>query len=122
MNVPAVSYSIVYDGRDITKNISQYIKSVTYTDALEGQSDEVQIVLDDSSAVWQNAWYPDKGSILKVTIGSMNCGEFQIDESGKQYKNEFAIMQNLPKGPEVIYPPAVATAKAVYPAPAYGSR
>lgn len=49
-------------------------------------------------------------------------GEFQIDESGKQYKNEFAIMQNLPNGPEVIYPPAVATAKAVYPAPAYGSR
>jgi len=49
-------------------------------------------------------------------------GEFQVDETGKQYKNEFAIMQNLPNGPEVIYPPAVATAKAVYPAPAYGSR
>ena len=80
MNVPAVSYSIIYDGRDITKNISQYIESVTYTDALEGQSDEVQIVLDDSTAIWQNAWYPNKGSILKVTIGVMNCGEFQIDE------------------------------------------
>lgn len=56
------------------------------------------------------------GKIVTVT------GEFQIDETGKQYKNEFAIMQNMPNGPEVIYPPAVATAKAAYPAPAYGSR
>lgn len=80
MNVPAVSYSIVYNGRNITNTISEYVELLTYTDALEGQSDEVQIILDDSTGVWQNAWYPNKGSILKVTIGSMNCGEFQIDE------------------------------------------
>ena len=49
-------------------------------------------------------------------------GEYQIDDTGKQYKNEFAIMQNLPGGPEVIYPAAVATAKGVYPAPAYSAR
>jgi branched-chain amino acid transport system substrate-binding protein len=49
-------------------------------------------------------------------------GEYQIDNTGKQYKNEFAIMQNLPGGPEVIYPAAVATAKGVYPAPAYSAR
>lgn len=49
-------------------------------------------------------------------------GEFKIDETGKQYKNEFAIMQNMPGGPEVIYPPAVATAKGVYPAPPFNQR
>ena len=31
-------------------------------------------------------------------------------------------MQNLPAGSEVIYPPEVATAKAVYPAPAFKDR
>jgi len=56
------------------------------------------------------------GKIVTVT------GEFQIDETGKQFKNEFAIMQNMPGGTEVIYPPAVATAKGVYPAPPYASR
>ncbi len=56
------------------------------------------------------------GKIVTLT------GEFQIDNTGKQYKNEFAIMQNMPGGPEVVYPPAVATAKGVYPAPAYNAR
>ena len=56
------------------------------------------------------------GKIVTVT------GEFQIDETGKQFKNEFAIMQNMPAGPEVIFPPQVATAKGVYPAPPYSAR
>jgi len=50
------------------------------------------------------------------------CGEYQIDETGKQYKNEFSIMQTLPNGLEVVYPPAVATAKPVYPVPAFANR
>jgi branched-chain amino acid transport system substrate-binding protein len=49
-------------------------------------------------------------------------GEYQIDNTGKQFKNEFAIMQNMPGGPEVVFPAAVATAKGVYPAPAYSAR
>lgn len=80
MNVPGIDYTIIYDGRNITKDISGYIESITYNDVLEGASDEVQIVLDDSNSVWQNAWYPDKGSILELRIGTMNCGKFEIDE------------------------------------------
>jgi len=49
-------------------------------------------------------------------------GEYQIDNTGKQYKSEFAIMQNMPGGPEVIYPVVLATAKGVYPAPPYNAR
>ena len=56
------------------------------------------------------------GKIVTVT------GEYQIDNTGKQFKNEFAIMQNMPSGPEVVFPAAVATAKGVYPAPAYSAR
>ena len=44
-------------------------------------------------------------------------GPYEIDDTGKQFKNEFAVMQNMPNGPEVVYPPEVATAKAVYPVP-----
>ena len=49
-------------------------------------------------------------------------GPYQIDETGKQFKNEFAVMQNMPTGPEVVYPPEVATAKAIYPVPPYKDR
>ena len=50
------------------------------------------------------------------------CGEYQIDQTGKQYKNEFSIMQTLPDGLEVVYPPAVATARPVYPVPPFAKR
>ena len=56
------------------------------------------------------------GKIVTIT------GEYQIDNTGKQFKNEFAIMQNMPSGPEVVFPAAVATAKGVYPAPAFNAR
>ncbi|MGH8708241.1 MAG: amino acid ABC transporter substrate-binding protein [Burkholderiales bacterium] len=50
------------------------------------------------------------------------CGEYQIDETGKQFKNEFAVVQTLPDGLEVVYPPPIATAKPVYPAPPFAKR
>lgn len=56
------------------------------------------------------------GKITTVT------GEYQIDETGKQFKNEFSIMQSLPDGLEVVYPTAVATAKPVYPVPPFAQR
>jgi branched-chain amino acid transport system substrate-binding protein len=56
------------------------------------------------------------GKIVTLT------GPYEIDQTGKQYKNEFVVMQNLPGGPEVVYPPEVATAKAVYPAPPFKDR
>jgi branched-chain amino acid transport system substrate-binding protein len=49
-------------------------------------------------------------------------GPYQIEESGKQISMEFVIMQNLENGPEVVFPETIATAKAAYPAPPFGSR
>ncbi|HEX2889848.1 amino acid ABC transporter substrate-binding protein [Vineibacter terrae] len=70
-----------------------------------------------------------EGAKLKEAALKLNdkivtvTGEYQIDQTGKQFKNAFSIMQNLPGGGlEVVYPPQVATAKAVYPAPAFDQR
>lgn len=49
-------------------------------------------------------------------------GPYEIDATGKQFKSEFAVMQNMPTGPEAVFPPEIATAKAVYPAPPYKDR
>ena len=49
-------------------------------------------------------------------------GPYKIEDTGKQVSMEFVIMQNMKGGPEVVYPPAIATAKPAYPAPAYSTR
>lgn len=81
--MPTVSntpYSITYNNRNITADISRFLLSLTYSDKTEGESDEVSIELEDVDGLWQNNWYPEKGANLTVTIGALNCGKFQIDE------------------------------------------
>ncbi|MDA7949493.1 MAG: amino acid ABC transporter substrate-binding protein [Hyphomicrobiaceae bacterium] len=49
-------------------------------------------------------------------------GPYEIQDNGKQIQMEFVVMQNQPKGLEVVYPPSVATGKAIYPVPNYDKR
>jgi len=78
-------WEIQYDGKDITAQIAPYVLQVTYTDNLAGQSDELEINLDDRDHRWKNAWAPGKGDKISLKIGYegeglLPCGEFQIDE------------------------------------------
>ena len=77
---------ITYNNKDITKNISKYIKNVTYTDYEKGQSDELSITLNDTDKFFQNDWRPLKGDKISAQIGYedgelLDCGNFTIDES-----------------------------------------
>lgn len=76
---------ILYNKEDITKNISSYIQSVTYTDYEKDQSDELSITLNDYDGYFQNDWYPEKGDKISAQIGYegeklLDCGVFTIDE------------------------------------------
>ena len=83
--VPQPVWNLVYRGKDITRRISPAVLSVTYTDNLEGQADEVEVVLEDLDHRWKNAGLPAKGDALSLTLGYLNAklldaGEYQIDE------------------------------------------
>lgn len=78
-------FKIEYENKDITASILQNVSSVTYTDFEHGQSDEVEIQLEDKDHLWKGSWYPSKGDSLKLNIGYigeklLNCGSFEIDE------------------------------------------
>lgn len=77
-------FSVVYAGKDITKDVTQNMISVTYSDRLQGQSDEVELVLDDTDGKWSNDWYPEKGDQIDLELGyedmMVACGRFEIDE------------------------------------------
>jgi branched-chain amino acid transport system substrate-binding protein len=65
---------------------------------------------------------------LKETALSLNgktivaTGEYHIEPTGRQIKMGFSVMQNLPSGIEVIYPPGVATSPGVFPVPKFQDR
>lgn len=78
--VPQTVFSVTYNNRNITADISRFLLSLSYSDKTQGETDEVSIELEDVDHLWQNNWYPEKGANIVVTIGSLNCGIFQIDE------------------------------------------
>lgn len=79
------TFKLLYENHDITVDVAPYVLSIEYTDSEHGQSDEIQIQLEDSDKLWQGDWYPSKGDTLNLQIGYagdklLNCGSFEIDE------------------------------------------
>jgi phage protein D len=84
MNAPVATYKVIYSSKDITKDISEHLLSLTYTDKVEGEPDELTISLEDVDGNWQNAWYPKTGDIISAEIEMqgvvLQCGSFTVDE------------------------------------------
>lgn len=79
------TFIVEYENKDITAQISSNVLSVSYTDFEHGQSDEIEIQVEDNQNLWKSSWYPSKGDALKLHIGYkdeklLNCGCFEIDE------------------------------------------
>ena len=60
--------SINYEGKNITNQIEQYIKSIVYTDVASGSSDTITLELIDRDKKWMGAWKPSKGDAIEVII------------------------------------------------------
>lgn len=83
--VPHPVFVLAYEQKNITSDITPYVRSVTYTDYLSGQSDELEVELEDADGRWARHWYPSKGDTLSLKIGYeaaplLPCGAFEIDE------------------------------------------
>jgi len=83
-SVPKYSYLIQYNGKNVTGDLAPMLLSLNYTDRVEGSADEVELRLDDTDGRFRNAWLPERGDSLVITLGnagvSVNCGTFEVDE------------------------------------------
>lgn len=84
MNLQPATYTVFYNNKNITKDISAHLVQLTYADKVAGESDELELQLEDADLLWQNDWYPEKGAKISATIEQdgyqLKCGEFTIDE------------------------------------------
>lgn len=83
--IPEPKVIVIYERRDITTVISPALIEISYTDFMEGESDSVEMTLEDADRRWQNAWYPQHGDMVSVQLGYASgpllpCGDFEVDE------------------------------------------
>lgn len=79
------AFLLEYDNKDITASLTPIINSITYTDHLEGESDELEVEVSNASGRWLDAWYPEKGAGLNLRLGwegepLLPCGQFTLDD------------------------------------------
>lgn len=84
--------AVKYNSTDISADISKHLKSISYTDNLSGEADDLQLTLEDCDGLWQSDWMPEKGALLDVELEQHNwqrlsalpqrlrLGLFEIDE------------------------------------------
>lgn len=86
-----VSVQITIAGKDVTKDISPYNMTFSYSDVLEGESDTAQINLHDEKRLFVADWFPKRGDTAEITLSRENwgsdtgvttlpLGSFEIDE------------------------------------------
>jgi uncharacterized protein len=75
----------MYQGTNITADISPMVTGITYTDRLVDAAGEAEIELEDRDKRWQGPWYPQQGDWVNLMIGYQGqallpCGDFQVDD------------------------------------------
>lgn len=81
-----IALKILYEGKDITAEVSPMCTRVAYNDFWRSQSDELEMEFEDSKGYWRS-WGPAKGHKIDAWLGTsevdmLSCGSFEVDEIG----------------------------------------
>ncbi|OOF53992.1 hypothetical protein BKK56_10495 [Rodentibacter genomosp. 2] len=103
INVQQPDFSFFYEKTNITAEIEPSLIELTYTDYLEGQSDELSVQFEDISGKWIRQWFPTQGDKLKAAIGYqgeplVEIGAFEIDEVEYSYRPSSITLRALSTG------------------------
>lgn len=83
--LPQPHFMLIYRGVDISGDLDPMTTSVTYSDKLHGETDEIEVTVHDKDGRWKGSWYPEHGDTMDLTIfdgrgGRLRCGSFELDE------------------------------------------
>ena len=84
MTARNVRVKVLYNAKDISEDIAGYLKADSYNDVMSGYADDVSIILEDMTELWESEWLPEKGATLTISIITQNWmaegeGEKQLD-------------------------------------------
>ena len=86
-----ITPEIYINSKNITRNLEQYLKSVTVSDVLDGEACTAEIELHDAKKLWRSDWFPERGATCKLsftmqnwsgdgTVETIDFDNFEIDE------------------------------------------
>jgi len=87
----SASAQLIYNGVDITADLTGHLLSINYTDPASGQSDSISVTLEDRDKRWLGPWMPQEGDRMSAMLRVSNwttegdstmldCGSFTVDD------------------------------------------
>lgn len=78
-------WSIEYEGRDITSDVSAMLIELTYKDESHGKSDDLQLKFENHDQRWSGSWAPSAGDRIVMRFGWAGsplqpAGRFEVAE------------------------------------------
>lgn len=79
------TYIIIYEGRDVSKDFSPYLETITFREFLENKAAELELTFTNAEAYFLNDWYPAINDQLTAKLGYkesqvINAGVFFVDD------------------------------------------
>lgn len=79
------------ENKEVTKEITPYLLSLSYTEKFDDELDDLQLVFEDRERKFQGDWMPKPGDKIEARIytydwefygdyGVVQCGYFEVDE------------------------------------------
>lgn len=63
------TFTLTYEGTDITQSVAAWVTDIDITDKKEGESDDLSITLQNGDRRWLNSWFPGTGDRVTLTLG-----------------------------------------------------
>ncbi|MBQ7515316.1 MAG: hypothetical protein IJS96_03450 [Schwartzia sp.] len=81
----------VYEGKDITADVSPFLKAFSFSEVLSGEADSASLTLQDVPELWIGDWFPERGAMMELTMAvadwqapedapELPLGKFEVDE------------------------------------------
>jgi len=104
------TYSIIYNGVNVTKDFTPILETIEFTEYLENKASEVSLTLSNAAGHFFEDWYPQIEDTIAVKLGYeegmlMDCGEFSVDDitlNGSR-SGDFFTVRALSASPESIH-------------------
>ena len=91
-----VGCDIYIAGKNVTEDLSRFLKSVSYESVYDGETDTCEIELQDADELFIGDWFPKRGDKIHLELwrenwngdGQLNhldLGDFEIDEITNSY-------------------------------------
>lgn len=102
------AFTLLYEGKDITKDIEPILLYLEYTDSMDGRASSLDISLADYDKRWIDKWLPTVEDRMKLYINGtkqMDAKTFYIDEfDSTGFRNEIITnIRALSIAPSALY-------------------